>query len=400
MPPRRAHKKSRTGCVQCKERRVKCDESVPCFNCERRGLPCHYAVQNGKGPGTSSSRPVKAHNSQTELALSLSHSSKRRLTGKESASAFDHLLANVALPSHWTAQDPELMHHYCMLTSKTLSRRNEVQEVWQDTIPKISFSHEYLMHGILALSALHIALETPERCSSYLTRSSFHLTLGLRTFRTLLHSPTPENCCPLFAFSGVMIIYAYASPVMDDNTLCPLENIIEVFKLCRGILVLEPFMHFVRESPLRLFVWDGLPYYLDSQSLDGFYREFLHQIHRLKQFFALEDINATERDVYNHGLSELESSLTRMRDAGLPLECGMAFLWPISAGDDLFHSIQRKRPYALLVLAYYCAQLHLFRDFWFLRRLPQTLLEEMKQYIEAVTYLLYQYPLIWGFCDS
>ncbi|KAE8387838.1 hypothetical protein BDV23DRAFT_174371 [Aspergillus alliaceus] len=327
MPPRRTHGKSRTGCVQRKERRVKCDESVPCLNCERRGLPCRYAVQNGKTPGASSR--------------------------KESVGLFCHLLANAADPSHWTAQGPELMHRYCMRTSKTLSRRNEVQKVWQDTIPKISFSNKYLMHGILASSALHIALEIPDKCSSYFTRSSFHLTLGLRTFQTLLQWPTPENCCPLLAFSGVMIIYAYATPVTDDNTLGPLENIIEVFKLCRGILVLEPFMHFVRDGPLRLF------------------------IHCLKHFFAPEDIDSSQYDVYNHGLSELETSLSRMRNAGLALECGMAFLWPISVRDDLFHSIQRKCPYALVVLAYYCAQLHLFRDFWFLRRLPQALLESI-----------------------
>lgn len=334
-------------------------------------------MQNGKASGASSSKPDKAQNRQTDLALSISDCSIHRLTGKESVGVFGHLLANTAVPSHWTAQDPELMHHYCMQTSKTLSRRNEVQKVWQDTIPKISFSNEYLMHGILALSALHIALEIPDKCSSYFTRSSFHLTLGLRTFQTLLQSPTPENCCPLLAFSGVMIIYAYATPVTGDNILGPLENIIEVFKLCRGILVLEPFMHFVREGPLRLFVWDGLPYYSESRSLDGFYRDFVLQIHRLKHFFAREDIDSTQRGVYNHGLSELEASLSRMRNAGLALECGMAFLWPISVRDDLFHSIQRKCPYALVVLAYYCAQLHLFRDFWFLRRLSQTLLESI-----------------------
>ncbi|KAE8377041.1 C6 transcription factor [Aspergillus bertholletiae] len=384
MPPRRAHKKSRTGCVQCKERRVKCDESVPCLNCARRGLPCRYAIPNGKRPGASSSRPDRAHNSQTELSLSISDHLAQRLLGKEPiSSAFDHLLANVALPSHWSAQDPELMYHYCMLTSKTLSRREEVQNVWQNAVPKISFSHEYLMHGILALSALHIALETPERCSSYLTRSSFHLALGLRTFRTLLHSPTPDNCCPLFAFSGVMIIYAYASPVAGDDALAPLENIVEVFKLCRGILVLEPFMHYVREGPLRLFMWDGLPYYSDSRSLDEFYREFLHQIHRLRHFFTIENIDATQCSVYNHGLSELESSLARMRSAGLPLECGMAFLWPISVRDELFHYIQQKCPYACLLLAFYCVQLRLFRDFWFLRQLPQMLLESISVCLPA-----------------
>ncbi|RYO89988.1 hypothetical protein DL766_005112 [Monosporascus sp. MC13-8B] len=38
---RRAHRKSRLGCLQCKKRKIKCDETRPsCLNCIRREITC------------------------------------------------------------------------------------------------------------------------------------------------------------------------------------------------------------------------------------------------------------------------------------------------------------------------------------------------------------------------
>jgi Fungal Zn(2)-Cys(6) binuclear cluster domain len=59
---RRWHSKVRTGCEQCKQRRIKCDEHHPaCLHCERAGKTCEYAALKFKifelstGPGFDSS---------------------------------------------------------------------------------------------------------------------------------------------------------------------------------------------------------------------------------------------------------------------------------------------------------------------------------------------------------
>ncbi|OBS22660.1 hypothetical protein FPOA_08993 [Fusarium poae] len=42
---RKSHARSRTGCSQCKNRRVRCDEQRPvCLNCDTSGLSCNYAA--------------------------------------------------------------------------------------------------------------------------------------------------------------------------------------------------------------------------------------------------------------------------------------------------------------------------------------------------------------------
>lgn len=52
VPKRRAHRKSRTGCKNCKLRRTKCDEVKPaCTSCLRFNITCSYL---GDGDQTTS----------------------------------------------------------------------------------------------------------------------------------------------------------------------------------------------------------------------------------------------------------------------------------------------------------------------------------------------------------
>ncbi|PQE30907.1 C6 zinc finger domain-containing protein [Rutstroemia sp. NJR-2017a WRK4] len=61
---RRSHKKAKTGCTKCKERKLKCDEAKPiCLNCTRHFLvpqPCNYPQdmpsRKRKSPSSDSSR--------------------------------------------------------------------------------------------------------------------------------------------------------------------------------------------------------------------------------------------------------------------------------------------------------------------------------------------------------
>ncbi|KAI0397259.1 hypothetical protein F5Y17DRAFT_391028 [Xylariaceae sp. FL0594] len=54
--PRLYHKKSRTGCLRCKQRRVKCDELRPCGGCSRHMVECVYQTQLQNSTSTSSGR--------------------------------------------------------------------------------------------------------------------------------------------------------------------------------------------------------------------------------------------------------------------------------------------------------------------------------------------------------
>ncbi|THZ61668.1 hypothetical protein D6C86_04319 [Aureobasidium pullulans] len=83
---RRAHKKSRNGCSQCKRRHIKCDESQPaCSSCVVAGLDCPFLSDpnirgTGQSPVTTTSRPSptiepRSRSSTVALPSSTSHRS-------------------------------------------------------------------------------------------------------------------------------------------------------------------------------------------------------------------------------------------------------------------------------------------------------------------------------------
>ena len=130
-----------------------------------------------------------------------------------------------------------------------------MQDTWQVAIPQLAYSTEFLMHGILALSALHSAYLKPQRLSHYLALSGFHMSLGLRSFRRTLLSPSSENCHALFCFSGLVMVYIHASTTKaihgEEVSSQGLDSIFELLGLCRGTRVLLPYMDHLRNSHLR-----------------------------------------------------------------------------------------------------------------------------------------------------
>jgi hypothetical protein len=165
----------------------------------------------------------------------------------------DRLSEGTWLPQEWTVQDPELMHHYTLNTSRTIARRPQMQETWQVVIPEVAYSYEFLMHGILGLSALHLAYLKPERYSHYLAGAGFHMSLGLRSYRRVLLSPSRDNCYALFCFSSLIMVYIYASPTdfPESHTANGLDSIVELLGLCRGTLVLHPYFDRIQQSSLE-----------------------------------------------------------------------------------------------------------------------------------------------------
>ncbi|KAG7451700.1 uncharacterized protein BT62DRAFT_261992 [Guyanagaster necrorhizus] len=129
MAPIRPHNKTRSGCKTCKDRKVKCDECLPiCQNCTRRGIEC---VWSSTGPSAA-------------LVLREPSSSNGRSTWAGPSSSDPLIL--------------ELMHHYSTSASYSLSSDPEASRIWSSVIPKMAFDpqNQYLLHAILAFSALHM----------------------------------------------------------------------------------------------------------------------------------------------------------------------------------------------------------------------------------------------------
>ncbi|BCS27251.1 Zn(II)2Cys6 transcription factor domain-containing protein [Aspergillus puulaauensis] len=146
MPAKRKTGKSHHGCSECKRRSVKCDEKRPqCSSCENRRTACHYAtsgpffwVNNDNNHGSST--PEKPPQEQ-EINQTITQ-------GPTPSSQFN--IPHLRLLLNWATS-----------TCHSIARAHADAKVWQDVIPQQALTCPYLLHGIFAVSALHMALSSP-----------------------------------------------------------------------------------------------------------------------------------------------------------------------------------------------------------------------------------------------
>ncbi|EAL89294.1 Zn(II)2Cys6 transcription factor domain-containing protein [Aspergillus fumigatus Af293] len=129
MPSRRSHSKSHHGCTQCKGRQIKCDEVRPiCGSCRRKQLPCNFqSFAPQTSPQPSIADAILGHRDSFVLPL----------------------------------LDLELLHHWHTVTGNYLADAKPLQDVIPTVMPQEGLANPFLMHSILAVSALHRAHSAP-----------------------------------------------------------------------------------------------------------------------------------------------------------------------------------------------------------------------------------------------
>ncbi|KAJ9653813.1 hypothetical protein H2198_007041 [Neophaeococcomyces mojaviensis] len=128
---RRTHRKSRNGCFQCKNRRIKCDEADPaCQNCLAKALVCTYP----------------------EISVSIGEQCQTPAFTTR-ASARGCLLREPERPFSW--QDMQAWQHFLIFCPPSLPLGNH--EVWVRYVPQLAHQKPFLMQALLALGASHLS---------------------------------------------------------------------------------------------------------------------------------------------------------------------------------------------------------------------------------------------------
>lgn len=162
------------------------------------------------------------------------------------------------------ALDLELMHHFLTSTCNTLAVREDSRHVWRVIMPTEAYSNKYLMHGLLAIGAVHRAYLYPDpaKKEKYIKASAYHLATGLKEFRELIAQPIdPCNWQPVFCFASMITIHLTCSPIRlgVPRWPAPISNIVELFAGITGFqAIMKPFIGHLSKTPLAPFanaVW-------------------------------------------------------------------------------------------------------------------------------------------------
>ncbi|KAL6240833.1 hypothetical protein RBB50_012248 [Rhinocladiella similis] len=172
MPPRLAHRKSRTGCRRCKERKVKCTEERPsCAACARHGVECEYIENalNTRAASVSQQRSASSSSKPSPARVpGPAPNSSRSVSERESTVSppsgldvpYSGNLPGVipeALRSHIELY---LLHRFKSSVSQSFpsAATPHLKDVFAWHATEASFDHTYLLNAIFAVTALYLCM--------------------------------------------------------------------------------------------------------------------------------------------------------------------------------------------------------------------------------------------------
>ncbi|CAG8957562.1 hypothetical protein HYFRA_00010428 [Hymenoscyphus fraxineus] len=258
---RKYHQKARTGCIQCKGRRLKCDEEHPiCARCDQKGERCSYLDSTlviissftGSKARTTKERIPKPDSRQTTTTIEptsvetkrYNHQKSSRTTvpiqiqrqiahRQQTINSRDIYFSSPATLQDDNNYDSRLLHYFTHSTSTTMADESYTP-IWQHTIPTLSLTHPFLLSGLLAITSLHLSITTPSTTHSKQTLK--HHTQALALFRQELQTITPENATALFSFAVLIPNFAFGvrnTRLRKGNDV--VGDLCDIFALMRGI---------------------------------------------------------------------------------------------------------------------------------------------------------------------
>lgn len=333
-----------------------------------------------------------------------------------------------------------MMHNWSTETSLTLSPTPEVQQVWARTIVQIALQHRFLLHGVLATSALHVAYTRPSSTKEYgelVDYAAQHQTIAVSLFQRALVSRTAGGQMEaLFVLSVLISVIAIAT-LRDEISAAMEIDIITTrasgaaimdFKwihLSRGILVLcQEHLDELARGPVGLLVrsdvvlehgkWKDKDLADDLRHLQRLWHgnEPLTSIEGLEEEISKADREAFDEAYvalistrskvteYMHALkpeantmpSQLRGGTTKSSkpcvDSRVLAE---VFVWLIRVPLEYIELLERQHPIALIILAHYAALLGKECATWWseksaymiIRRVWVVLDERLRKWIES-----------------
>ncbi|KAJ5096326.1 hypothetical protein NUU61_005682 [Penicillium alfredii] len=385
MALRRPHRKSRHGCVECKRRRVKvcigathilhrlaptnsdfpqCDEVRPtCSNCAKRHAECEYGSSTSllwanDEPGRSSLASGSDSGPHSSPVLGSPNTDSLGILGRLSGDNAASTLPSPALNLH----DLELMMQWCNATYHTLSRNELTDPIWRNIVPDEALSHSFLMHGILALSALHLARTGPEpsRRAGYLNRAVAHQNQALALFRELLGDITDANAKAMFAFASIVVVYTFGfphTPDAQDAWTC-VDDLYQVLILTRGIQQ-------VIRSPADCLRDSQFAPILQVEEVHAFLSEdatvTIKRLHEANENYGAHH-STHDREVYQETINNFAEMLSWVQ--GGMTASTVAGRWAIRLPQRFLELLRQREPLALVMLAHYGVLLRYLKHRW------------------------------------
>lgn len=136
------------------------------------------------------------------------------------------------------------MSHFTSSTMQTLFSRMDALNLWQTVVVADAPSHPFLLHGMLALSSLHLAsLRPPGQRPRYTWLCQIHQAHAISHYRRVLQDVKLDQIGPVLAMAQILAFLSLATltdnglpkeanPVSRDDGF---KDVLSLFTILRGV---------------------------------------------------------------------------------------------------------------------------------------------------------------------
>ncbi|KAK3905193.1 acyl-CoA N-acyltransferase [Staphylotrichum tortipilum] len=353
---RRSHRKSRNGCLECKKRHIKCDESRPqCLNCTTVERKCQYSTPwraTERSPSDGSASPQIPSTGPTLVPSPAPDPSGAVFPDLQ------HLLPPDGPHSSVNMVHMELFHHY--MTQQDVY--HQMEGSMKDVIVAVALREPYVMLSVLALSAYHLGVvRPPERRAFYRDLAVQLQTDALSLFNSIDlagFGDSVEKRIPVFIFSCILGFHALCDTMThrDPRFEEALARYVSYVRLHRGMhTVMRGYWDEVRKTELKVIFDEMVPQWFQIVA-EG------HECDDIRARIAGAELDDEEERKAMQAAVDLLQWVFDARPIQSRVYVLCAFVAMLS--PPLVNMVETLRPEALAILAYYFLAIHYCSDAW------------------------------------
>ncbi|KAK7428781.1 hypothetical protein QQZ08_004706 [Neonectria magnoliae] len=381
---KRPHKKSRSGCRNCKARKVKCDEARPtCRSCKLRKVDCVYPTPPAS-PSASSSAvgtlPSSPAASTGSSALVRGNTPDGFSTSSPAAGSQCHtpppsdvVAQPLWCPSHINAADMKLLWFYTTTTSDSFSiaSRTPVDEILKVRMVQVAFEIPFLMDSLFALSSLHMQSLNQEYDQS---RALAYRARSFEGYRRAVENAAPESYAALIANS--LFLTALSSQAFRDDESKDLY-IIDWMVVWRGIGLVIELMGVEKLFDTGLYELFTRPSIDLEVATTAIPNHLLFMVSSIKP----DELDFADVGIYHEALKYLGSLYASLDDGLNPIMHLRIITWFTFLPHRFVELTRQRRPRALIIIAYYAAFLKMVNEVWWIRGVGQRSLRDICKHL-------------------
>lgn len=294
------------------------------------------------------------------------------------------------------AVDSLALEHYFYSSWRSFAKDSRTECIWINVIADLAYNHRFLLQGILACTALHMAHIYPKQRETFIIRAHTHQDAAIPIFSYEIENPTTNNCDAIMAFGYLLIVFSFATELDNgENSLLLVSDTGTGFR--EKQLILPQWLYFIRCGCAMLSeVWDRI----ESGPVSALGKAWETELDvgdsklpYLEHFMSIvpQDDSWPEKviSVYRDGASALADAFAYMDRETTNIDVStwnILGLWCVRLEDEFYDLIFERHPGALILLAYYCVIMKRMETCWYFKGRPAKLIAAISSVLDERWY--------------